>query len=174
MVRLVRTFATVSRGLTIAVVVLAVVQGLLLPAFTLATGALAGAVSDGRDALWPLVAIGAIFTLQRILDPLGFELGTMLWRRVDEAFTERVMRALADPPGVAHIESSTVLDAAAQAEGAMTGTTPGQAAVHIGMLIRLRVMGVSSLVIVATYRWWLVPILSIAYVVGFRFARWHW
>ena len=174
MVRLVRTFATVSRGLTIAVVILAVVQGLLLPAFTLATGALAGAVSDGRDALWPLVAIGAIFTLQRILDPLGFELGTMLWRRVDEAFTERVMRALADPPGVAHIESSTVLDAAAQAEGAMTGTTPGQAAVHLGMLLRVRVMGISSLIIVATYRWWLVPILAVTYVVGYRFTRWHW
>ena len=174
MVRLVRTFATVGRGLTIAVVVLAVVQGLLLPAFTLATGALAGAVSDGRDALWPLVAIGAIFTLQRVLDPLGFELGTMLWRRVDEAFTERVMRALADPPGVAHIESSTVLDAAAQAEGAMTGTTPGQAAVHLGMLLRVRVMGISSLVIVATYRWWLVPILAVTYLVGYRFTRWHW
>ena len=174
MLRLLRSFARISQPLTAWVFGLGVLQGLLLPAFVLATGALAGAVGDGRSATGPLVAIGVLFTVQRVLDPISQELGARLWRLVDESFTERVMRALAEPAGVAHVESSTVLDAAAQAEGALTGTTPGEAAMRIGYLVRTRVYGVSSLLIVATYEWWLVSVLGIAYVIGFRFTRWHW
>src|SRR5688572_1418596 len=105
--------------------VLGAVQGLLLPAFTLATGALAGALQDGRSATGPVVALGVLFTVQRLLDPLTAELATILMRTVDEALTQRVMQALAGPPGLAHVEDPTVLDAALQAQGALTGFTPG-------------------------------------------------
>jgi ABC-type transport system involved in cytochrome bd biosynthesis fused ATPase/permease subunit len=173
-IRLVRIFAGVNRRLTVAVAGLAVLQGLLLPGFTLAMGALAGAVGAGRSTVTPLVAIGALFTVQRLLDPVSQELGAMLSRQVDEALTERVMRALAAPPGLAHVEDPTVLDAALQAEGALTGTTPGTAAMRIGFLLKWRVWAGSSMLIVGTYRWWLVPLLGVSYVVIYRFTRWHW
>ena len=174
MLRLVRVFSAINRRLTIAVVALGAFQGLLLPAFTLASGWLAGAIGAHRSVTPALVAIAVIWTVQRLVDPLNTEISGMLWRQVDEALTERVMRAIAEPPGLAHVENSAVLDAAAQAEGALTGRTPGEAAMWLSFLIRARVWGISSLVIVAAYRLWLVPLLVIAYVIAFRFTRWHW
>ena len=152
---------------------IAAAQGLMLPAFTVATGALAGAISDGRAATGPLVAIGALFTLQRLLDPVLLELGSMLTRKVDEILMERVMRAMAAPPGLAHVEDPTVLDAALQSQGALTGYTPGSAATYIPYVLKRRVWGVSSLLIVAGYRWWLLLVLVPAYAVAFRFRRRH-
>src|SRR5207237_3525697 len=68
--RLVRAFAAIDRVLLVAVMALAVVSGLLLPAFTIATGFLAGALRNGDAAGGPLVAIAVLFTVQRLLDPL--------------------------------------------------------------------------------------------------------
>ena len=174
MFRLIRVFGAINRGLTIAVVAIGAFQGLLLPAFTLTSGWLAGAITSHRSVTPPLIAIGAIWTVQRLVDPLNTELSGMLWRRVDEALTERVMRAIAEPPGVAHVEDPAVLDAAAQAEGALTGTTPGEAAMWLSMLIKTRVWGFASLLIVGGYRLWLVVPLAFAYVIAYHFTRWHW
>lgn len=149
------------------------VQGLLLPGFTVATGALAGAISDGRTATGPLVAIGVLFTVQRLLDPVTLELGALLTRKVDEVLIQRVMQAMASPPGLAHVEDPAVLDAALQAQGALSGYTPGTAATHIPYVLKRRVAGATSLLIVGAYRWWLVPILVTAYAVSFRFRRRH-
>jgi ATP-binding cassette subfamily B protein len=172
--RLLRVFGAIDRRLTWTVFAIGAVQGLLLPAFTVASGWLAGAVTTHRSVTPPLVAIGVIWTVQRLLDPLNDELGAMLWREVDEALTERVMAAIAEPPGLAHVEDPATLDAAAQAEGALTGTTPGQAARYFSYLVKRRVWGACSLAIVAGYRWWLVPLLLVVYAVGFRFTRWHY
>jgi len=171
--RLLRVYVGIDRRLTALVVAISLLQGLLLPAFTVATGALAGAISDGRAAGGPLVAIGVLFTVQRLLDPLLLELASMLTRKVDEHLMQRVMRAMAAPPGLAHVEDPTVLDAALQAQGALTGYTPGSAATFIPYVLKRRVWGASSLVIVAGFRWWLVPILVAAYVASFRFRRMH-
>ena len=174
MLRLFRLLLAVDRRLTAAVVGIGALQGLLLPALTVATGRLVGALHDGRSPVAPVVAIGVLFTLQRLLDPVSTELGAMLFRRVDEHLSERVMRALALPPGLAHVESAAVLDAAAQAEGALTGTTPGEAAAHVAFLVKSRVSAFVALGIIATYRPLLVPVLVTAYAVAFRFTRWHW
>lgn len=172
--RLVRACAAVDRRLTAVVVGLGVLQGLLLPGLMLATGALVGAVQSQSSVTLPLVAVGVLFTVRRLLDPLGTELGAMLWRGLDESMSQRVMRSLADPPGLAHVEDPTVLDAVAQAEGALTGTTPGEAAAYLGFFVQSRVTAVAALVIAASYRPLLVPLLVVAYALTFRFTRWHW
>ena len=173
MPRLIRVFASVDRRLTIAVVALGVVQGLLLPAFAVATGVLASALNDGRSATSAVIAVGLLFTVQRLLDPVTAEAGAVLMRSVDETMLERVMRALAVPPGLAHVENPAVLDAALQAQGALTGYTPGSAAVQLPFLVKRLVWCVASLAIVGSYRWWLVPLLAGAYFVTFRFQRHH-
>ena len=171
--RLVRAFFAVDPRLTVAVVAIASVQGLLLPAFTLAVGSLAGSLQAGGSATGAVVAIGILFTVQRLLDPLVAELTATLMRVVDESLTERVMRAMADPPGLAHVEDPEVLDAALQAQGALTGNTPGSAAVQLPFILKRRIWCVSSLLIVGSFRWWLVPVLAVTYVVVFRFEKHH-
>ena len=173
LLRLVRVFARADARLTVAVVAIAVVQGLLLPVITLATGALVGALNAGRSPTTAVVTIGVIFVVQRVLDPVVSELAGMLMRSVDEAMTERVMRALASPPGLAHVEDPSVLDAAAQAQGALTGFTPGTAAAQLPFLVKRLIWAASSLLIVAGYKWWLVPVLVVAYYFAFRFQRHH-
>ncbi len=171
--RLIRVFASVDRRLTIAVLTLGALQGLLLPAFTIATGALAARL-EAEDATAGIVLLlGLLFTVQRLLDPVIGELGSVLMREVDESLTERVMRAMAGPPGLAHVEDPVVLDAALQAQGALSGFTPGAAAVQLPFIVKRRLWCASSLVIVGTFRWWLIPLLGIAYALVFRFVRRH-
>jgi ATP-binding cassette subfamily B protein len=171
--RLLQVFARIDRRLTVGVIALGTFQGLLLPAFTIATGALAGAVDDGRSTTGPLVFVAVVFTVQRLTEPLMFEISATLTRKVDEVLLERVMHALASPPGLAHVEDPTVLDAALQAQGALTGVTPGEAATRLGFLIRSRIWGLVSLLMVASYKWWLVPILGLTYAIAYRFMRRH-
>jgi ABC-type multidrug transport system fused ATPase/permease subunit len=171
--RLIRVFAAVDRRITVVVVTLAALQGLLLPAFTISIGALASSLGGGGSGAVPVVVIGVLFTVQRLLDPLLAELSATLMRTVDEALTERVMRAMASPPGLAHVEDPEVLDAALQAQGALSGFTPGSAAVQLPFILKRRIWCVSSLVIVGTFRWWLAPLLAVTYFVVFRFERRH-
>src|SRR4029450_374719 len=107
---LLRLFASVHRRLTLALVVGAVMAGLLMPAFTVATGALVGAVQSGRGVWLTLVATGAIFAALRLLGPGQELLAAALARRVDEALDQRMMMATAGPPGLAHLEDPAVLD----------------------------------------------------------------
>jgi ATP-binding cassette subfamily B protein len=174
MIRLLRECAAVSRALTATVVAIGLLQGLLLPALMLASGALVGALGDGRSATGPLVAVGVVFTVQRLLDPISSEVGAVLWRRLDETLSERVMRAMAEPPGLSHVENPAVLDAVVQAEGALTGITPGEAAAYLGFFVKGRVAAVAALIIVWSYRPLLVPLLVVTYLLAYRFTRWHW
>ena len=171
--RLIKVFAGVDGRITTAVVALAAVQGLLLPAFTITVGVLASSLEGGGSAGVPVIVIGVLFTVQRLLDPITAELTATLMRVVDEALTERVMRAMAEPPGLAHVEDPEVLDASLQAQGALSGFTPGSAALQLPFIVKRRIWCVSSLLIVGSFRWWLVPILTLTYVVVFRFERRH-
>ena len=149
-------------------------SGALLPLFVLATGALAVAVRDGRSVTLPLLAVVAAFLLERVLDPVLEESGQALWRQVDESLSQRIMRAVARPPGLAAVESPTVRDRIVQAQGELTDLTPGQAAYHSGRILAMVLQGTGSLLIFATYRWWLAALLLIAYWVTFRVYRDHW
>src|SRR5205823_946255 len=78
-------------------------SGALLPLFVLATGALAGAVRGGHSITLPLAAVVGAFLLERVLDPVLEESGQALWRQVDESLSQRIMRAVAEPPGLAAV-----------------------------------------------------------------------
>lgn len=152
----------------------AVISGLLVPAFMLATGALVGAIREGRGIDGPVATIFAIFVLGRLLDPLREQLGEALWRQLDESVTQRLMSAMSRPPGLAHVESAEMGDQVAQSQGLMAGVTPGEAGWWLGPVVLLWVQGVGSLAIVATYRWWLALALALAYAAAYRVSRRHW
>ncbi len=171
--RLIRVFAAVNGRLTLAVVGLAAVQGLLLPAFTLVVGVLVDDLRDGGSAAAAVAVLATLFTVQRLLDPVAAEMGATLMRVVDEDLTERVMRAMAGPPGLAHVEDPTVLDAALQAQGALSGFTPGSAAVQLPFIVKRRIWFGASLLIIGSLRWWLAPVMAVTYLLVFQFERRH-
>ena len=173
-VRLVRCFRAANPRLTTIVLVSGVLSGALLPLFVLATGALAGAVRGQGSIALPLAAVVVAFLLERVLDPVLEESGQALWRQVDESLSQRIMRAVAGPPGLAAVESPAVRDRLVQAQGELTDLTPGQAAYHSGRILAVVVQGAGSLLIFATYRWWLAGALLGAYWLTFRVYRDHW
>src|SRR6266542_1768531 len=167
-------FVAASPRLALTSMGLALVAGLLAPSYAIATGALAGAVNSQQSATWPLIALAAIFALQRTLDPIREEIGLALWPRVDEHLNDRIMSAVSKPAGLQELESSAVLDRIAQARGAVVGFTPGQAAQQSNMLIAQRVSALVSLAIVARFYWWAVPSLLVVYAVAYYATRRHY
>ena len=173
--RLLRAFAHANGRLTAAVLAVAVAGGLLAPAFAIATGVLVHALGDGGSVAWPLGAIFVIFTFGRLLDPLREQLSEMLWRQLDEAVTQRLMRTMSRPPGLAHVESPEVLDRVAQVAGlghrrdrgrGRLVARAGGAALGAGARVardRRR----------ATAGGWR-SLLALAYAFAYRVSRRHW
>jgi ATP-binding cassette, subfamily B, bacterial len=172
--RVLRAFAQASSWLTTAIVVVGAFSGLLAPVFAVATGLLVHAIRGHGSVVTPLVLIVVVFTLGRVLDPARELLGDAMWRQLHESVSQRLMRALVRPPGLAHVESPEIRDAVAQAEGTVTGVSPGEAGWWLGPVVLLWVQGCVSLAIVAVYRWWLALALAAAYSLGYRVARRHW
>jgi ATP-binding cassette subfamily B protein len=172
--RLLRAFLKANAKLTTAVVATGALAGALVPAFMLASGALVGAIRAGDATATPMVAVAGVFLVGRLLEPLREELAFALWRHVDESLTQRLMRTMSQPAGLAHAESPAVLDRVRQAQGVLTGITPGESAFWLGFVVSLWVQGAGSLLIVAFYEWWLAPVLVAGYAVAYRISRRHW
>jgi ATP-binding cassette subfamily B protein len=170
----VRAFAHASPRLTLCLAVVATALGLLQPAFVIATGFLVQAVASGAPVVVPLTLLGVIFAVTRVLGPLRDELGQALWRRVDQSMGDRIMRAVSEQPGLQVVEDPRVQDLVAQAEGAVTGYSVGQAAQMLPMMWSQRVFSVVSLLIVARTYWWAAALLAIVHILGYQGARWHW
>ncbi|MBV8086391.1 MAG: ABC transporter ATP-binding protein [Chloroflexi bacterium] len=173
MFKLIGVYWRANRWLTLALLVGAGIAGVLMPAFVLATGALADAVRARGPTMQPLLLLTVLFFVARTLGPLTYECGNALWRQVDEYLTRRLMLAMAAPPGLSHIEDAEVLGKVTQIQGVMMGWTPGQSAVRFGMVLTWRLQGILSLLIVARYQWW-AGLLEAALVTGiFQLARWY-
>jgi ATP-binding cassette subfamily B protein len=173
-VRALEAFYRASPRLTLCLAATALLSGGLLPAFMLASGGLVAAVSSGQDFSAPLALVAAIFVAQRVLDPIREELGAAVWRRVNQAVGLRLMGAASAPPGLRELEDPAVRDKLAQAEGAISGFTPGQAAQEFAMSLVGRVQGVLSLAIVARTYWWAAVFLALVYALNFSRTRGHW
>jgi ATP-binding cassette, subfamily B, bacterial len=172
--RLLRAFTRANAWLTYAIVGVGVFSGLLAPVFAVATGLLVRAIRGGGSVWAPLVVIVVVFTLGRVLDPARELLGDAMWRQLRESVSQRLMLALARPAGLAHVESPAIRDTVAQAEGTVSGVSPGEAGWWLGPVVLLWVQGIVSLAIVAVYRWWFALALAAVYTLGYRVARRHW
>jgi ATP-binding cassette, subfamily B, bacterial len=169
-----RGFWSASAGLTVAVVLLGLLSGGLLPAFILATGSLVSAVAGHRAPLGPVMLLMGLFMAERVLDPLLEEAGQALWRQIDEDFDQRLMIELVGPPGLAHVESPVIQERITRIRGTLTDTTPGQGGYFLGRTVASYVQGAGSLAILAVYRWWVAALLLIAYSGAYRVYRHHW
>ena len=106
-----------------------ITRGVLPAAFAVATGALVGAVQDGREPAGPLAAVGIVFVLVQVLVPIHQAIGTNLGDRTAAWLYDRLTAGCVGPPGMGHLEDPDLaadLTAARDFDLGMTG--PGEAA----------------------------------------------
>jgi ATP-binding cassette, subfamily B, bacterial len=183
-VDLLRLCRRTQPALTAAVVVATVAGGLLPTAFSLASGATVGTLREATrtglhsaaghrlDLLLGLAV--ALFVAMQALGPLRETLADSLMVRVDADLARRIMRLTANPPGVAHLEDPALVDRLEQAKGAMGDSTAGGAAYNLVVVWLRRLGGVTALIVLASFRWWLVPIVVANQLVVFRWRRRNW
>ena len=157
-------------GLAALVTILVLASALLPNAFILATGAVVSAVARGAgrgmdspagdDLVVALIAVATLFVAQQSVGPFR-DAATAVWSLKFRArISERVVRAVVIPPGIAHLEDPRTLDDISRAQGVGPGGIgPSDALRGLVMLAELRFAAVVSAVILASFRWWLAVAL---------------
>jgi ATP-binding cassette, subfamily B, bacterial len=151
--------------------VLLVLRGLLPALLALATGALIGAVADGRSLTAPLVFVGVVFVAFQLLTPLQQAVGANLGSRTSAWLNDRLMRATLGPPGIGHLERpelTTDLTVARDFDLGIMGPPLSISMDFIASGLVELVAGAASAIVLARYAWW-APLLLVA-----AWASTHW
>ncbi|MGH7686210.1 MAG: ATP-binding cassette domain-containing protein, partial [Candidatus Dormibacteria bacterium] len=171
---LVVTLVSASPPAAIALGVIALLNGLLLPVFVVASGNLVAQVRGHGSVLWPLTVVCVVFVVQRVLEPVSEETAALLALRVDNMLARRVMRSTATPPGIEHLEDPNIADLLVQGSGDPHDVTPGRAAMFLVLVISQAVQGLGALVVVGLYSWPFALLLMTAYAGWFALSRKHY
>jgi ATP-binding cassette subfamily B protein len=154
-------------GLAVAWWAVLVCRGVLPAGFAVATGALVGAVQDGRGLAGPLAAVGVVFVLLQVLVPVHQAIGTNLGDRTAAWLYDRLTEASLRPPGMGHLESPALaadLTAARDFDLGMTGPPLSIAMDFIaGGLVEL-LGGLAAAVVLFGFAWWAPPLLGGAWL----------
>lgn len=169
-----RLLWTSSRSLSVLVIGWVVLQSvmpaLVVGALGAIVGQLPGAIRDGMGSaagnrlILALVIAAVVYGCSLILDPIGNALGTAANARITGDLQSRLLAAVSEPVGVAHLEDSGVLDRLARAEGSLTGFFPGDAPVTWVGILASRIAGIIGCVVVAFYSWWLGLMLLVMWL----------
>ena len=146
-------------------------RGLLPAGFAIAMGTLVGAVDDGT-ALGPsLAAVGVVFVLLQILNPIHLAIGYNLGDRTAAWLYDRLTDACVEPQGLGHLEDpelSADLTVAREFDLGMTGPPLSISMDFIaGGLVEM-VGGLASAAVLAAFAWW-APL-----VLGGAWLATHW
>jgi ATP-binding cassette subfamily B protein len=163
-----------DRALAIAWWVILGLRGVLPAIFGVAMGMLVAAVENverGGGLALPLALVGGVFVLLQVLAPIQTAVGANLGDRTAAWLYDRLTEACVRPPGMGHLEDSTLtsdLTVARDFDLAMTAPPLSTSMDFIaGGLVEL-VAGLASAAILAAYAWW-APIL-----LGGAWVATHW
>lgn len=183
-VDLLRLCRATSPGLTTAVLVVTGLSGLLPTAFSLASGATVGtlpnAVGAGLDSqagsrlTWFLTLAVVLFVLMQALGPVRETVADALMVRVDTNLARRIMALTSGPSGIAHLEDPGTVNRLRQAQGVISGNTPGGAIYAFSIVWYRRLTGVAAVLVVVSFRWWLAVALVATQLVVFWWRRRLW
>ncbi|HUR77612.1 MAG TPA: ATP-binding cassette domain-containing protein [Acidimicrobiales bacterium] len=159
-------------GLAALVTILVLVSGFLPNAFILATGAVVSAVARGAgqgldspvgdELVVALIAVAVVFIAQQSIGPYRGAVAIAWSLKFRARISERVMRAVVTPPGIAHLEDPGTLDEISRAQGVGPGGIgPSDALLGVIMLAELRFAAVVSAALLASFRWWLALALLV-------------
>lgn len=147
--------------------VVLVLRGLLPAGLTIVTGVLVGAVQAKHPLTGPLVALGVVFVLLQILNPIHVALSANLGDRTAAWLYDQLTDACVDPPGIGHLEHPDLaadLQVARDFDLGMTGPPLSVAMDFIANGLVQMVGGLASAAVLFGFRWWAPPLLAGAWL----------
>jgi ATP-binding cassette, subfamily B, bacterial len=161
----VRLLLASGKGWTAAVLLFvaasAIVPNLVLVSVGFMVGQVPAAARDGLSSpagqalLIALAIAGAAYAVAVLLGPVQTVLSTSLKWKLIYAMQGRLMSAVSQPVGIAHLEHSRVLDRVALARGQLINYYPADAVMTLAMVASNRIGGLLACIAVGSYRWWL-------------------
>jgi ABC-type multidrug transport system fused ATPase/permease subunit len=158
-------------GMAVAWWVVLALRGTLPAGFAIAMGSVIGSVQRGDDLVGPLAAMGVVFVLLQVLNPVHTAISANLGDRTAAWLYDRVTEACVDPPGMGHLEDPKLtadLTVAREFDLGMTGPPLSLSMDFIaGGLVEM-IAGLSSALVLFAYAWW-API-----ILGGAWLSTHW
>ena len=175
---LIRQLPSIDRPLTLACLVLTILQAAAAVGLVVSIGSAVGSIPDAlvagpgspaqRQLVWWVIAVGVAFVAQHALVPALDYCANTLGRKIDGALRARLLAALMRPPGVSHLEDERTLNQVREALGVGEGQhRPGAAAAGLFRNFGTWLTVISQAVIVALFSVWLAVIL-LAFLVVVR------
>ncbi|HKF17934.1 MAG TPA: ATP-binding cassette domain-containing protein [Candidatus Dormibacteraeota bacterium] len=146
-----------DRGLAVTWWGLILVRGALPAVFTLAIGALVGAVQSGHSLTGPLALAGIVFVALNALGPVHEAVAADLGARAGAWLDDRLIDACTRPPGLGHLEQRDLADELAASRNFDLGlaSPPLQTSMpQIGNGFAEILSGLAQAAVLAGYRWW--------------------
>jgi ATP-binding cassette subfamily B protein len=150
-----------DRALAYAWWTLIAARGVVPALFTLAMGAVVGAVQGGDPLTGPLTFAGAVFIAGNAVGPVHEAVGGNLGAKTGAWLHDRLMEACVTPPSVAHLERPELGDELNQARQFDLGVNHPSLAVampEIATGFAEIAAGLGQAAVLAFYHWW-APLL---------------
>ncbi len=160
-----------DRGLATLWWVVLVLRGLLPAGFAIAMGVLIRAVQQGNSLAAPLTAVGAVFILVQVLNPIHTALSANLGDRTAAWLYDELTDACVAPPGMGHLEHPELtndLQVAREFDLGMTGPPLSIAMDFIAGGLAEMIGGLASACVLFAFEWW-APLL-----LGGAWLSTHW
>jgi ATP-binding cassette, subfamily B, bacterial len=176
-VRAARLLWETSKGWALAVAGFAAASAvfpiLVLVALGLVIGDLPGAIGQGMGSAGghrlelALVFACAAYLANLLVGPWQDVLTLVVRSHLRDDLQNRLMAAVSEPIGVAHLEDPGLLGKLASARGQLLNVQPSDAPVTLALVLSSRLTGLLACVAVGLFRWW----LGLAMLVVWLFVR---
>ena len=157
-----------SKPLSVVLGLLTIAGASVAPLYAITTGGLIAAAARHESVLGWLVAIGALYAAGQVLGPTREAVCRVLTTLIDDHVRHRMMAAMLDPNGIAHLEDPALQNKLELARGIAWGITPGNTLNGLMQLWLARLSALGSLLLVARFRLWLAAILLVANLLTLR------
>ena len=175
--RVLRLLWETSPALTLTMALFILADGFLpilsLVALGHAVGRIPAAVQDGLDSasghslLIALVVGTVTYALSLLRSPAEDLLSAHGSAVMATGMQRRLAEAVCAPPGVEHLEDSTVLDQLASASGELSTSRPADAPMALASAFGDRLSGFIACVVLASFRWY----IGLLFFVGWSLLR---
>ena len=146
-------------------------RGVLPAGFAVAMGMLVGAVQRDESLVGPLAAVGSVFVLLQVLNPVLTLVSANLGDRTAAWLYDELTTACLEPPGMGHLEDPTLtndLQVARDFDLGMSGPPLRISLEFIATGLVDMLSGLASAAVLFAYAWW-APFL-----VGGAWLGTHW
>jgi ATP-binding cassette, subfamily B, bacterial len=144
-----------------------VLRGALPALFAVAMGVLVGAIERGQSLSVPLAAVGVIFVLLQVVNPLHQAIGLNLGDRTAAWLYDRLTEASVRPPGMGHLEDPKLTSdmvVARDFDLGMTGPPLSLSMEFIASGLVELLAGLASTIVLIGYAWWAGLLLGAAWL----------